>query len=127
MKRSWEIRLLTASFVLVVLGAALFAVLFSEERRRVARQDENMNGLLDWLRSSDLARQKYYDGIAAERERYRQQMTDSKKQYDDLTAQQPDLVKGGQQQVTKVTTELVPVQVPVTTTSPTATRKTKTS
>lgn len=127
MKRVWEIRFFTVSFVMVVLAAALFCVLFVEERKRVATQEENISGLLDWLRASDQSRQKYYEGIAAERERYRQQMTDSKKQYEDLTAQQPDLVKAGQQQVTKVTTELVPVQVPVTTTAPTATRKTKTS
>jgi hypothetical protein len=127
MKRTWEIRFFTVSFVLVILASALFCVLFVEERKRVASQDENLSGLLDWLRASDRSRQKYYEGIAVEREKYRQQMADSKKQYDDLTGQQPDLVKAGQQQVTKVTTEVVPVQVPVTTTAPTATRKTKTS
>ena len=121
MKRSWEIRFAVISFTIVILASALFAVLFMEERKRSGSQESLLGDLYQQLRSSDLTRQKYYDSLAAERDQNRRMMTDAKAQYDDLKAKQPDLVKAGQQQVTKVVNETVPVQVPVTT------RATKTS
>ncbi|MEI7750018.1 MAG: hypothetical protein WCJ25_03365 [Candidatus Moraniibacteriota bacterium] len=121
MKRSWEIRFAVTALTLVTLAFSLFAVLFFEERKRTEAQDSRIGDLYQWLRFSDETRKRYYDGLAAEREQNRKMMADAKAQYDDLTAKQPDLVKAGQQQVTKVVNETVPVQVPVTT------RATKTS
>ncbi|MEI6650265.1 MAG: hypothetical protein WCL23_02390 [Candidatus Moraniibacteriota bacterium] len=129
-KRSTEIRLLTIAFVIVMLASSLFSVLFMEERKRVASQNSKLNDLFVWLQASEQARQKYYDGLTTEREKLRQQMAASKAQYDDLIAKQPDMVKSGQQQVTKVSNVVVPVQVPVTTTVKSAassSRSTKTS
>jgi len=121
MKRSWEIRFAVTALTLVTLAFALFAVLFFEERKRTDIQDNRLRDLYWQFRAADDARKKYYDGLAAEREQNRKMMADAKAQYDDLTAKQSDLIKAGQQQVTKVVNETVPVQVPVTT------RSTKTS
>ena len=121
MKRSWEIRFVVIAVTVVILASALFAVLFMEERKRTGSQDSQLGDLYQQLRASDQTRQRYYDSLAAEREQNRKMMTDAKAQYNDLTAKQPDLVKAGQQQVTKIVNETVPVQVPVTT------RVTKTS
>lgn len=121
MNRSWEIRLMTLLFMLIGLSAAFFAVLFVEQRKLTDRRAADENDLLQTLRISEETRKKYYETVAAERESLRQQMAASKSQYDSLVAKQPDLVKAGQQQVTKMVTQTVPVQVPVTT------RSTKTS
>lgn len=115
MKRTWEIRLVAGAFAVVMLAGAMFAVLFVEQRKRIASHDEELASLLSWMIASDEARKKYYDGLSTEREKLRQQMADSKSQYDELVAKQPDLVKSSQQQVTKVVSEVVPVQVKTTT------------
>lgn len=119
------------SFAAVMLASAVFTVLFVEQRKRIASQREELASLLSWLQASDEARRTYYEGLPAEREKLRKQMTDSKAQYEDLLARQPDLIKSGQQQVTKVVNEVVPVQVKTTTpaasSSTKSTRSTKTS
>lgn len=115
MKRSSEIRLAVAGASVATLAFVLFGVLFVEERKRISANAKQFADLLQWLKSSDQARQGYYDGLANERESLRGQMADSKAQYDDLAAKQADLVKAGQRQVTKVVNETVPVKVPVTT------------
>jgi hypothetical protein len=131
MKRAWEIRLVAISFAFVMLASAMFTVLFVEQRKRIALQNEELASLLSWLQASDEARRAYYEGLPAEREKLRKQMTDSKAQYEDLLSRQPDLIKSGQQQVTKVVNEVVPVQVKTTTpavsSSTKSTRSTKTS
>ncbi len=131
MKRSWEIRLVAVAFAVVMLASAMFTVLFVEQRKRIASQNEELSSLLSWLQASDEARRAYYGALPAEREKLRKQMTDSKAQYEDLLARQPDLIKSGQQQVTKVVNEVVPVQVktttPVAPSSTKSTRSTKTS
>lgn len=131
MKRSWEIRSVAVAFTIVMLAGAMFTVLFVEQRKRLSTQNEELADLLSWLKASDEARRRYYDGLAAERENFRQQMALSKSQYDELLAKQPELVKAGQQQVTKVVNEVVPVQVKTTTpaasSSTKSTRSTKTS
>lgn len=124
--------MVAVAFTVVMLASAMFTVLFVEQRKRVVSQREELSGLLAWLKASDEARQRYYESLSDERKNFRQQMADSKAQYDELTVKQPDLVKSGQQQVSKVTTEVVPVKVKVTTPSSSSsstksTRSTKTS
>jgi len=115
MKRSSEIRLVVGGASVAMLAFVLFGVLFVEERKRVSAHEKQLADLLTQLQSSDQVRQRYYDGLATERESLRKQMADSKAQYDDLVAKQAGLVKAGRQQVTKVVNETVPVRVPVTT------------
>lgn len=125
--------IVSALVFVLVLDAAVFGVLYAEESKKMKQDRASEEAALQSVRVDD-ARKRYYEKVAGDREKLREQMAQSKKQYDDLLAEQPGLVANQQEQVTKTVETVVPVTTTetVSTTGSTAskpksTKSTKTS
>ena len=124
----WFIRIVSLVVTVAIFGAAGYFVVSSEQWKQAEQARADREQFMADLKESDRIRQEYFSEIDAKRALSKAQMDAAKKQYDDLVAKQPELVKSNQQTVTKIVTQTVPVtqtvKVPASTTS---TRKTKSS
>lgn len=124
-----KMRIIAVLLFAIIFNVVLFGVLYAEELKRFAKREARTNDILTKAGQTDEARKRYYEQIAEDRRKLREQMEQAKTGYEDLLAKQPDLVAAQKQQVTKVVQEVVPVTTKetVTVSKPTSTKSTKTS
>lgn len=124
-----KMRIIAVLVFALIFNMVLFGVLYAEELKRLAKRDEAVNEALLRARQVDEARERYYEQVAEDRRKLREQMEASKSDYESLLERQPDLVAEQKQDVTKTVQEVVPVTTKetVTVTAPTSTKSTKTS
>jgi hypothetical protein len=133
MDKTKSLIILLVSVIIFLL--VFFGVFFVEEKRFLSRMEKDTAeaAALDALNQT---KQAYYQGILEQKAALQAQMIALKQTYEDLKAQQPDLVAKAKTQQTQTVEQTVPVQytVPVATTpstsgssSTTTKRTTKTS
>jgi ElaB/YqjD/DUF883 family membrane-anchored ribosome-binding protein len=115
-----------------LFGGAYFAVLATEENKRLAKNTTDREQFMNDVRDLDRARQSYLESVLQSRTASQQDMGKARKQYEELLKNQPTLIKQNQKQSTTTVKQLVPVanssNVSSTqTTKPKSTRTTKTS
>lgn len=120
-------------FVLVAFVGPVAAVFSMEKLRRTEQVISQQEGLIGAQKEVALARYQYYMGLSDQKANLKQAMQESRDQYDQLMKDQPALVKANQTAVTQTVIKPVKVQkvvtqqVPVTSSTPKSSTKTKTS
>lgn len=119
-------------FFLILSGGSFFAVLASEENKRLSKSKADQEQFLSDVRELEKARQEYLDRVAQAREASKQGMTTAKKQYEQLLSDQPALIQKNRKQTTVSVKKLVPVATSSNVSStqaskPKSTKTTKTS
>lgn len=104
-----SIRIILVSFSLLIFGGSFFAVLASEEDKRIAKIRAERDAFLASAKEIADARTAYLEGIAQSREASRQEMQKAKGQYETLLKNQPALVKQNEKTTTTTVKQLVPV------------------
>ncbi len=104
-----SIRIILTSFALFGFGASFFAVLASEEDKRVAKIQAERDAFLASAKETADARKAYLEGITQSRELAREEMKKAKGQYETLLKNQPALVKQNEKTTTTMVEKLVPV------------------
>lgn len=127
-----KVRVVIILISIISFGGVYFAVLATEENKRLAKNSAAREQFLNEVRDLDRARQIYLESVLQSRAASRKEMEKAKKQYEELLKNQPDMIKSNQKQTTTTVKELVSVanssNVSSTqTTKPKSTRTTKTS
>lgn len=124
-------RLLIIFISLVSFGGPFAAVVAIENAKRVEKVIRERQDYAEAQRETEAARYQYYLDLAERRNNLKTSMSEAKAQYEQLLKNQPDLIKQGQKTVTQTTVEPVTTQkvvnVPVTTSKPKSSTKTKSS
>lgn len=134
--RSLMNKLLTRTlFTLLILGGffgPFAAVILTEYGKKEQKMLQEKEGYLLSQQEATQNRERYYADIAARKEEWQKQMSESQKQYEQLLKDQPDIVSQNTTQTTQtvtqpvVTTQTVPSQT-TPYSPPKSSRKTKTS
>lgn len=113
----------------LIFNGVLFGILYSEELKRLAKRDGEINETLAKAALASEARKRYYEQITDDRKKLREQMEKSKADYEAALQEQPARVAEQKREVTKMVETVVPVTTKeaVTASKPTSTKSTKTS
>jgi ElaB/YqjD/DUF883 family membrane-anchored ribosome-binding protein len=127
-----KIRAIIILISVILFGGTYFAVLATEESKRLAKNFDNREQFMNNVRDLDQARKLYLESVLQSRNVSKQEMSKAREQYEKLLKDQPSLVQQNQKQTTTKVEQLVPVanssNVGSTqTTKPKSTRTTKTS
>jgi ElaB/YqjD/DUF883 family membrane-anchored ribosome-binding protein len=127
-----KIRAIIILTSVILFGGTYFAVLATEESKRLAKNSDNREQFMNNVRDLDQARKLYLESVLQSRNVSKQEMSKAREQYEKLLKDQPSLVQQNQKQTTTKIEQLVPVadssNVSATqTTKPKSTRTTKTS
>lgn len=122
-------RIISVIAFALIFNSVLFGVLYSEELKRIAKRDGEINETLAKAALADEARKRYYDQIADDRRKLREQMEKSKSDYEAALLEQPARVAEQKREVTKMVETVVPVTTKetVAASKPKSTKSTKTS
>ncbi len=113
----------------LIFNGVLFGILYSEELKRLAKRDGEINETLAKAALASEARKRYYEQITDDRKKLREQMEKSKADYEAALQEQPARVAEQKREVTKMVETVVPVTTKeaMTASKPTSTKSTKTS
>lgn len=124
-------RLLIVFISLISFIGPFAAVVAVENAKRAEKVISDKQDYATMQKETEAARYQYYLDLAERRNTSKASMAEAKAQYEQLLKNQPDLIKQGQKTVTQTTVEPVTTQkvvnVPVTTSKPKSSTKTKSS
>lgn len=126
------LRITLILFFLILFGGSFFAVLASEENKRLTKSKVDQEQFLSDVREIERARQTYLENVLQARTASKEGMATAKKQYEKLLSDQPALIQQNRKQTTTTVKQLVPVATSSNVSStqaskPKSTTKTKTS
>lgn len=124
-----KMRIIAVLAFALIFNGVLFGILYSEELKRLAKRDGEINETLAKAALASEARKRYYEQITDDRKKLREQMEKSKADYEAALQEQPARVAEQKREVTKMVETVVPVTTKeaVTASKPTSTKSTKTS
>lgn len=124
-----KMRIIAVLAFALIFNGVLFGILYSEELKRLAKRDGEINETLAKAALASEARKRYYEQITDDRKKLREQMEKSKADYEAALQEQPARVAEQKREVTKMVETVVPVTTKeaMTASKPTSTKSTKTS
>lgn len=112
---------------MLILGGSYFGILVKEQNKRVDSRGALSVDIQTSLAEAERRRQEYFADVDAKKADLKKAMDESRAKYEALLQQQPALIEANKKTVSVPVTKTVTEKVPVTTSTPTSTRKTKTS